>query len=29
MGLQAEHEAMLVAPGLYMNIAKSFRDTVA
>ncbi len=29
MGAQPEEQTMLVAPGLYMNIAKSFRDTVA
>lgn len=29
MGVQPEKESMLVAPGLYVNIAKSFRDTVA
>lgn len=29
MGEQAEQETMLVAPGLYMDIAKSFRDIVA
>jgi cytochrome c peroxidase len=29
MGIEPEDETMLVAPGLYMSISKSFRDTVS